>query len=429
MRFFLLIAFVLLQLTESYGQIRFDKMNGDVDKQLEDLFKSKSPLLLYFPRYGEENKVKGTDAFTCFSSEENGTFFNKHFCCYALDSLAEMKLDTTTVWGLKRNPCVLLLAAGGEGFFCISANEHPDVLLRLGQVIIGEKEDANQVFNNWKKSSKKLSETQMLLREMGLLLPGMSREDSLSWDQKLSKIYKGYLGHKSIKELANVTDFGILVRFRGEYSKGISVAEKVFENRDRFYNAVGKVEVDRFLMEENNRLILTLAQAGNKNYIKPLQRVTGDMADVYESDDSTVGIDTILRYGAAGKYILNDKKYEAYVNLKNEYFDMPGERCQWQDRYDAVRELMIASDGQITADVAKSCIGWIDEIASHTDIPLKTRMRLVLSAAECYLSLGDTQLASLLFEEAFKFATVFMNKNIQGRVMYRMQEVLRRNNN
>lgn len=368
------------------------------------------PMLLYFRLKGAEPCVffeKGV-----LANDTLGDCYNGRFVNYQVEA-DKKNQSLIEMYKVTEVPLVVWVDAQGNEAYRMTGDMSLSMLLQIGKIVTGELPSLQDLFAETEKSGYSLESMQSLLIEALSFLPILSGDDLYHWTGEIQKIHEKYLSNKQMSDMVNAKDFKILISYQGEARMYDPVFEFILENYDRYKEIVPEEEVANFLMERNMELIGSLTYSGNAAYAEVVDRVSGDLAKVYAGVESFVGIDTVMRYQAEADYWLHGKKdQDAYVDSKNKYFEVLGNKLKWQDLYAAVNDLRKATN-RLTEKTFEVCMAWIDVVEAQKDITDATRLWAQMTKGDCCQSVGDKEKAKGFYNQAYIFAMQLNNQGVQ----------------
>ena len=378
------------------------------------------PIMLYFKMAGGSCEQLEKDVST---NVELAEFYNEHFVCYAIDA-ADNNTDMFMGYEVHIVPMVILLDSKKTERYRIVHRIKPDILLRLGKAVTGEAPTLEEMFQACKLKEFDLVKAQQLLFDAPYFITMMPRDEGERWMKKLKDIYATYVEKNGAENMFNSVDFNIVRNFNKTPADKDPLVEYLVANFERCKEKVPEKYLVEYLFDAQNNLILSMARSGNKEYVKALARVTGDMKYVYSYVESKIGADTLLRYQAGGLFLLfGNKNQDAYVRLKNEYFDLLGARLSAEDLYNAINELMGATEGKLTEEAATVCAAWVDVVLGQKDISDAVRLQALIAKGDCCASVKDFGNARICYKDAYMLALQVQDKRMQQYAKQKMADL------
>lgn len=354
------------------------------------------PVLVYFRVDGMESCVKVETEI--FADKRAGDCFNEKFVCCSIDVKENQELAME--YGIRVAPSVLMLDGKGKLAYRMEGNIVPAYLIYLGESLSGVHLALGDLYKMHVKNKKNLVITQDLLHEAFYVLNYLPMEERALWERKLMKVYEGYVKMKPLEEMVNARDFDLLT-FYSRPSKGNREFEFLVADADRFRGIVNDQKMISYLVNTNNGLIRSLACNGDIGYKECLERIKGDMADMYKYLQGPGDTYTLLKMDADALYVLyGEKDQNAYVVKRNEYFTTLGEHLQVNDLLQSVQELYTMAKGKIKREAAEGCLAWLDVIEA-TGVQPEMRINLLLVRADCCLGCEDVVKTRGYLNEAY----------------------------
>ena len=409
----LLLVSVLLVITNGVkAQKGVSFYKGKFEKAEQEARDAKKPMLLYF-------RLKGTEPCEVFekeilSNDTLGDLYNGRLVNVQVEADKKNK-ELIGKYKVTEVPLIIWLDDSGNEAYRIVGDIPVSVLSHVGKVMLGELPSLEDLLESTKTSNYSLESIQTLLSEALSFLPVLSGETFEYWTGEIRAMYQKYLNDKNMEDMVNATDFRILTSYLEEAKLFDPVFDFILKNYDRYKTVVPEKEVADFLMDRNMELIGRLTYSGNEAYKEAVARVGNDMARVYARVESFVGIDTVMSYQADADYWLHGKQdQDAYVDVKNDYFKVLGNKLRWQDLYSAVNDLRKAINGHFTEKSFKVCMAWIDVIEAQQNIENGVRLWVHITRGDCYFNVGDRDNAKGSYNQAYIIAMQLNNTDLQA---------------
>lgn len=385
---------------------------GKFEKAEVEAREGKLPTLLYFrlkdaePCTLLENGVLANDTL--------GALYNKRFMNIQVEA---DKKNTALIqkYRVTEVPLVIWLNETGKEAYRIVGDIPKEVFEHIGRVMLHESPSLEDLFGAVTASDYSLESMQTALLEALSFLPVLQGETLDSWTGEVKALLQRYVSDKDMGDMVNAKDFKILTSYLDEAKLFDPIFEFVLENYDRFSEIISEEEVAGFLVDRNMELIGRLTYSGNEAYMEAVERVGGDLARAYATVKSFVGMDTVMRYQADADYWLHGKKdQDAYVDVKNEYFKVLGDKLRWQDLYNAVIDLGKATGKKFTEKTFKVCMAWIDVIGAQQDLDAGMKLWVPMTKGDCFLAAGDRENAKACYNQAYIISMQSKNAELQA---------------
>lgn len=387
---------------------------NQVKSAISEAKRAGQPVMIYFRMEGIESCMQLEKTF--FADSRARDCFSKFACC-----LVDVKKNQALAmeYGVQVVPTVIMLNNKGKLAYRMEGNMAPAYLVYLGKSLSGIKPSLEELYEKYMENKKDLSAAQNLLHDAFYFLYYLPVKERSLWEQKLMKIYEEYVKKKPLEGMVNAKDFFLLTSYDIP-SKENREFDFLVANADRFREVVDGQKVISYLINTNNDLIQKLAREGDLGYEKCLERIKGDMAELYKNLKGPGDVYTLLKMDADALYLLYGKKDQnAYVAKRGEYFKGLGEALGVEDLLRAVQELSMTTKGKITQNAADCCLAWLDVI-DVAGVEPEMKVNLLIVRADCYLSCKDNVKAKGCLNEAYLLA---MQAGITGLQQYIKQKI------
>ena len=104
--------------------------------------------------------------------------------------------------------------------------------------------------------------------------------------------------------------------------------------------------------------------------------------------------------------------------MKNEYFDLLGARLSAEDLYNAINELMGATEGKLTEEAATVCAAWVDVVLGQKDISDAVRLQALIAKG-----VKDFGNARICYKDAYMLALQVQDKRMQQYAKQKMADL------
>ncbi len=382
----------------------------DAESAIAQAKKEGKPVMIYF-KLGDPAADGKLDEI--FADKEVGDCFNgKTVCCEIVTTISQ---SWVFIYHLQALPSVVMLDGKGNVVYQINGDFSITSIIYLAKALneeIPSLEKWNKIYLKDKMNPEVVGN---FLLEASKFLNNLPAEKSQEWAKKLQKTYKDYRQVKSLQEMINAEDYVVLTTYsRGEPE----VFDFLLANRDKYKEVVEENTVTRYLLNTNTNLIFSLAGAGNSGYEKYLNRVKGDMVDLYKEIKKEYDIYTVMKLNVDAVYALHRKgDVDTYVTKKNEYLNTLGEACDVNELFGAIQDLCQTMRGRLTKKAAEACLEWDDRVRTiNTQVLPMIRMTLSLMLAECCAYIKDMERMRTFLNEAYLLAIQLGNTEMQQRI-------------
>lgn len=382
----------------------------------------------------EENKIVFVDfmATWCgpckkmtvetFNNPAVGEYFNKKFICIQVDVDKEKGLAKK--YKVRNVPTYVLFDQEGKEIARKSGFMEANRFLHFVQVLMKDAPSFEDLWNECRKDVKDFKARQVFLLEAPNVIKelGGDKVEQKKWVVRVQKILEEYIAMKPRAEMVNVRDLMIIFTYCLERpQKENEIFEFVIDNLSEFLKIAPHQLLTRQLTRYEISLINQLAIAGDRDYLKEIDRVNGDMKVLFDSVQTKgVPIERMLKSNAESIYALCAEKDQAkYLELKREYLESLGDNAQEDDYVSSITNLMKATGVKMSAEGAQQCLVWLDKLLTFKSSPDK-QATYVATMGDCFAHLKNTAKAKECYNQAYLLSMQTKNIKFQTYLMQRI---------
>ena len=243
-----------------------------------------------------------------FPDPKVGEYFNRHFISIKIDAESESGKPLARKYEVKAYPTLLIVDPAGEEVASAEGGMDAGQLLKWVRAETGDAMTFEQMYEKQKGDRTDDALTRRLLLDAPDFLArqpeGYQRD---RWQLRVDRLYADYRKRKPLSEWMNPEDFKVLAAYHTEPSKNDEVFEYVAKNYAAVAPKVGVEQADAFLFMLNMQLTQELAEKGDMDYLKRLERIKGDLKPAYDGmlKNSPMDSYTCMKY-------LSDASYTIY---------------------------------------------------------------------------------------------------------------------
>lgn len=355
-----------------------------------------------------------------FTQAEVGDYFNTHFVCVQINVEAIENKEISKLYNVTALPTMLFINRSGKEVRRVQGAVPPETLIHEAKIVTGEELSYEQLYEKYKKKKNDFDLQQQLLIEAPMFINTQEGYNRQKWIARIESLFAEYIKNKKIPNMGNKEDFLILTLYHQTTTKDDPIFDHVVKHYQKFVDAVGKTDVARYLIMLNNSYIIQLCKKGDLSYKKRLERVNGDLKDVYSdiSFGSLSVLDAITLLADA-TYSLYRRDENTFFDKMDAYFEQKGDSTQFNDYVRPLQDLAIVYEGKMSENAYKRCIKWISKALSFK-IDAENRTRLHIMMGDCLKKTGDHVKAKQSYNQAFLASAEIENKM----QMKQMQQVI-----
>lgn len=419
-KLFYMLAFLFGTLGSLSAQIVM--FQGSFDEALTRAKEDKKDLFVdFYADWCGPCKAMATRIFTL---PEVGDYFNAHFVCVQVNVEAKENGEVVKKYGVTALPTMVFISREGKEMRRAQGAMEAAALLKEAKIARGEELSFTQLYEKFKKKKKDLDLQQQLLLDAPLFIPTQQGYEQQKWGTRIESLFPDYMKNKKLENMINEKDFRILTMYHPQASKEDPVFDFVAANYDKFLQVVKKEEVAGYLMSMNNSYIIELCKKGDMAYKDRLDRVNRDLKPVYSeiSFGSLSVLDAITLLADATYYLYRHDEAKFFENM-DKYFAGKGEEVEASDYGQALEDLSLAYNGQLSKVAYTKSITWITKALEKKDMDAEMHTRFLIILAQCFQNTDNVEKAKQCLNQAFVVSAGIAD---QMQMQY-MQEMIKHN--
>lgn len=354
-------------------------------------------------------------AETVFTDEELAAYYNSRFLCLRVDIDKFPKLAEK--YQIHSIPTLVFLDAKGKEIRRLDGGMPIRRLLHVGQEVCGERPTYPELYKQFQDNPEDLNLLQGLLLEAPAYAYELKPTDRAKWRSRADKLFATYLEKKGLARMINADDFQVLVTYVERVNPGDSILDFVNRHHPDFEKVVEPHVVWEFIISRQNGLINQLAATGNLEYQKELERINGDMKDVYTRiQHKGLSVYDIMKNQADADYALYANKDEGkYMELKEAYFQMVGDLLSYSDYQGAIDKLVAVRQNALQPASYERCLVWLDR-AIQLKVTPEEQMQAICYMGNCYKALDNVDKAKACYNQAYVLAMQLNDGRMQAQI-------------
>ena len=359
-------------------------------------------------------------AETVFTDEGLAAYFNSHFLCLRVDIDKLPKLAQK--YQIQSIPTLVFLDAKGKETRRRSGIMPIQNLLHVGQEVCGERPTYPELYEQFQDNPGDLDLLQNLLLEAPAYLYELKPTDRPKWRNRADKLFATYLEKKGLARMINANDFRLFTMYVERVNPGDSILNFVNVHHADFEKVAEPQVVWEFIISRQNGLIKQLAIDGNLEYQKELERIYGNMKDVYAHiQHEGLSVYDIMKNQADADYALfANKDEEKYMELKEAYFRMVGDLLSYSDYREAIDELVVVRKNALQPASYERCLMWLDRAIQLKATP-EEQMQGICYMGNCYKALDNVDKAKACYNQAYVLAMQLNDARMQAQIKAALQ--------
>lgn len=384
-----------------------------------------------------ENKILFVDCYAswcgpCKTMSEQvftdlgvATYANEKFINFKLDVEAPENKAIVKEYKISAMPTLIFLSSDkkmiNRSLGAMDVNE----FMRLMKVTTGEIPSFSQLFSMIGKEEDKNSD---LTREFLLVAPkeinAIPEDEKAKWVARVESTYSKYIKSKPLDQFINKEDFMIIASFNN-VSKGNELFKFMCENHDKFKTVFGDNTPTSYIIQNHSALMIQMAQKGDGDYVIELERMRGDLKDVYAELKTSASADvyTLQKQLLDATFTIYGKKdIAAYIDLINQYFIIIGDDLKADDYEQATLDMYRALGGKLSSPAYNKCIEWLTKGMTFKLSEMK-QIQYMIMLADCYTGLDDKAKAKGMYNKAYILAMQTGDTRSQNMIKMQLEKL------
>lgn len=420
-RMFYLTAFLIIGMLGNLSA-QMTLFKGTFDEALKKAQEEKKDLFVdFYADWCGPCKAMANEVFT---QTEVGEYFNAHFVCVQVNVEAKENNEIAKKYNVTALPTMVFISREGKELRRIQGAVPPESLIKEGKIATGEELSFEQLYEQYKKKKKDLDIQQQLLIEAPAFIAMQQGYDRQKWGTRIESLFPEYMKNKKLENMVNGADFLILTIYHRTTSKEDPIFDFVAQNYARFAQEIGKEQVAPYLVSMNNSYIIQLCKKGDINYKKRLERVNGDLKEVYSEfsfgELSVLDAITLLADATYGLYRHDEN---TFFEKMDAYFAGKGDKTDLNDYTQPLQDISIVYEGKLSENAYKKCTNWISKALTF-DMVASNRTRLLMMMGDCLKNTGDKAKAKQSYNQAFIVSAEIENKMEMQQLQQGIQQSL-----
>lgn len=418
---YFMLACLAISVLPAMAQMNF--FQGSFDEALQKAKKEKKAVFVdFYTEWCGPCKLMAKEVFTL---PEAGEYFNSRFVSVQLNAEAPENQAIVKKYGVNAYPWMVFMDAKGNQLRVMRGAAPVQTLIHEAKIALGEELSFEQLYDKYKKNKKDFGTVQSLLIQAPGFMTGQKGYDREKWGIRIESLFEEYVKNKGLKNMVNPEDFYILTMYHSGISKDDPIFDFLVEHYADFAQFAGKEKLSQYLVGLNNGQIIKLCKAGNTEYKKRLERLDGDLKEVYASIKfGSLTVKEAVTLLADATYYLYRKDEDHFFEHIDRYFTGAGDNLTVNDYTQPIEDLYTLYQGKISDKAQRKCIVWIGA-ALEKEMNIQLRVRLLLMLGECYQGTGDQAKAKQSYNQAFlltpQIEEVDFRKHLQQMIQEKLQ--------
>lgn len=399
MKIFRYLMLVCLAISVFPAAAQMNFVQGTFDEALQKAKEEKKAVFVdFYTEWCGPCKLMAKEVFT---QPEAGEYFNSRFVCIQLNAEAPENQAIVKKYGVNAYPWMVFMDAKGNQLRVMRGAAPAPALIHEAKIALGEELSFEQLYDKYKKNKKDFGTAQSLLIQAPGFMTGQKGYDREKWGVRIESVFEEYVKNKGLKNMVNPEDFYILTMYHSSIGKEDPIFDFLVEHYADFAQFLDKKELSQYLIGLNNGQIIKLCKAGNREYKKRLERLDGDLKEVYAGIKfGSLTVKEAVTYLADATYYLYRKDEDHFFENIDHYFTGVGDSLSVNDYTQPIEDLYTLYQGKISEKAQRKCIAWIGA-ALEKEMNIQLRVRLLLMLGECYQGTGEPVKAKQSYNQAF----------------------------
>lgn len=319
-------------------------------------------------------------------------YFNEKFITYRVDDRVKPEVLKKYA-GSKpsyRQPIWFIDGKGRVISFHAMPN-NPLSLFRLAKIATGEKRDHEAIYKAVKSNPTDLVSQQELLMDIPFFTTDLQGTDARKWEQRIKPLFNNYVEAKGLDSMINNVDFLILSSLHNQMTADDKIINSLIKNFDAYCDAITPQPVVDYITAMHIDYTIRLARAGDTTYISEINRITGDLRNVYtfvNMDPETMLLPDYRALNDANYAAYAKKDTELYLSVMNKYLESRNP-AKTSDYLLALNTLRKGAKKSVTKAGYLKCVEWISKAIEDQDMSFAYKMDLLIEMGDCFVAAKD----------------------------------------
>lgn len=360
-----------------------------------------------------------------FSLPEVGEYFNRHFVCLQLNAEAPENKEVVRKFQVTAYPWMVFTDAQGKLLRKVCGAVPGPTFIHEAKIALGEELSFEQLYEKYRKDKKDFKTMQNLLLQARSFMSGIQGYEQEKWAIRIESIFDEYVKNKGLKNMINPEDFYILSLFHTEMDKNDPIFDFMVEHYSDFIQFLDRKQFSRYLIGMDNTQIMKMCRAGNLGYKKRLERLDGDLKEIYaDMKFGSLSVKEAVTLLADATYFLYRKDEDRFFDNIDRYLAGVGDSLMVDDYTRPIEDLYTLYQGKISEKAQQKCIVWIGNVLKK-EMDVQLRARLLLMLGECYQGAGDNGKAKQCYNQSFLLTPQIENPGLQQHLQKMIQEKMK----
>lgn len=360
-----------------------------------------------------------------FALPEVGEYFNKNFVCCKLNVESPENKELVQKYKVNALPTMLFLNVKGVVLQTINGVREPAGFLHEARVVMGEALSFEQLYEKVRKEKKNLDLRQELLLQAPAFISIQEGYNREKWITRIESVFDSYIADKTLDKMVNPEDFALLVMFHQQKDKNDPIFDALVRNYQGYVEQVGKVDVDKYIINLYNGYIISLCRNGKAEYKQELERLNGDLNVIYgEIPFGDLTAFEAVNLLADGYYNLFRKNLDVFFEKMNKYFEGASTTLTVNNYTRPVEDLFSLYQGNVPENAYPKVIPWLEKALAFSQMSVQLRTRVLCLLGDCLKETGDRVKAKQCYNQAFIVSAEIENKQLMMQLQKMIQSRL-----
>lgn len=360
-----------------------------------------------------------------FTLPEVGDYFNRHFVCLQLNAEASENKELVKKYQVTAYPWMIFADATGKQLRKVCGAVPGPAFIHEAKIATGEELSFEQLYEKYRKNKKDFKTVQILLLQARSFMSGIQGYEQEKWAIRIEAIFEEYVKNKGLKNMINPEDFYLISLFHTKLEKNDPIFDFLVEHYSDFTEFLDKEQFSRYLIALDNKQIIQMCKAGNLDYKKRLERLDGDLKEIYaEMKFGLLTVKEAVTLLADANYYLYRKDEDRFFENIDQYLAGVGESLMVDDYTQPIEDLYTLYQGKISEKAMQKCIVWIGKVLEK-EMDVQLRVRLLIMLGECYQGTGDQVKAKQSYNQSFLLTPQIEHLNFRQQLQHMIQEKLK----